>query len=70
VEFFFYYLFFYFALLEKSLVFLVAFALFRVRGLEIFEVNEWFVKKKKFMILSLNLLFLNMFSKFSYQSMF
>ena len=54
---------FFFAPLEKPLVFLVAFALFRVQGQEIFEVNEWFFLTK-FMILSLNFLFLSIFQNF------
>ena len=37
--------FFFFAPLEKPLVFLVAFALLKVQGQEIFESNEWLFDK-------------------------
>ena len=44
----------FFAPLEKPLVFLVAFALFKVQGQEIFELNEWLFNK---IYESLNFLF-------------
>lgn len=52
---------FFFAPLEKPLVFLVAFSLFKVQGQEIFELNEWLFDK---IYESLNLLFLSIFQNF------